>query len=298
MNTCLGHVDLAINSNENLKFAAHSVLSAFRGTLVTLSLLCSVTDRIFTYYSNAYYAAVLMVILANIVSILSSVFPVVTPILQRQYIRRLICSLIGAYIAFIIMPSKQCLLQGSMKLHINIELPQPLQSIVAGVALGWAGVVLASSFIYGIRGNLKTAAFVIFITTFFKWESLVTSNGFALIGILYGISYYWISRHLFLEYLASIVTFNLLDIIISDVTQVIFFVGIHISWLVTISTAAIAGALITLCLVELILSVRYPFFITNHVMDETLQCLTENIQELKKTRQDIDEALQYRNLHM
>ena len=296
LTTCLGHTDSAINSNENLKFAIHSWLRAFRGTLVTLWLLASVTGHIFTYYSNAYYAAVLTVILVSIAYILSLVFPMfVTLILQRQNIRRLICSLVGAYYAFIVMPSKQYLLQGSMKLRTidNVEIPQPFLSLVGGLALGWAGMVLASSFIYGIRGNIKTTAFVIFITTCLKWESLVTSNGFALIGILNGICYAWLSRTFFIEYLATLVTIHLSDIITANTTQVIFFVGIHISWLVTISTAVIAGALITLCLLALVSSVRYPFFITNHQMDETLQCLTENIQELKKTRQDIDEALQF-----
>ena len=290
LNTCLGHVDSAINSNENLEFAIHSMERAFRGTLATLYLLIGLISCISTYYSGTYHVTMTVAAIQTfIVSILSLCFPMfITLILQRHYIRRLICSLIGACFVVIIMASKD-LLQGSVKLNIiyKIEKPQPLLSLVAGAGVGWAGIVLASSFIFGIRDNLKTVAIVIFITTCLTWESLVTSTGFALTGILSGICCTLLSRTLFIKCLASIVAIILVIFIIATTTQVIFFVGVHISWLVTISTAVIAGGLITLCLLALVSSVRYPFFIATHQMDETLQCLTENIKKLKKTREDI-----------
>ena len=284
LNTCLGHVDSAINSNENLKFAVHSMLRAFRGTQLTLMLLTSVACGIFTYYSNDYYGTVFTVII-NLVLKSPSLFPFSTPIVQKQYIRRLICSLVGAYMVFRIMPFKQYLLQGSMELHtFKIEIRQPLLSLAAGTTLGWAGMILVSSYIYGIRDNLKTA-FVILFIIWHEWESLVTSNGFALTGIINGIYHTFLTGNFFLEYLATFVTYHLLFFIIVTVTQVIF--GVHISWLVAISTAVIAGALIALCFLALVSSNRYPFFATNPGMDETLRCLTENIQKLKKIREDI-----------
>ena len=244
---------------------------------MTLFLLNYVTYPIFTYYSNTCHV---MTIIAIQVSLFFPMF--VTLILQRQHIRRLICSLAGAYFVFIVMASKH-ILQGSVKLNIiyNVEITQPLLSLVAGAALRWAGMVLASSFIYGIRDNLKTA-FVIFITTCLVWESLLTSNGFALTGILNGIYCALLSRTFFKEYLATLVTLYLFDIIIAKVIEAILLVGVYISWLITTSTAVIAGALITLRLLALVSSLRYPFFLARHETDETLQ--TENIRELKKMK--------------
>ena len=287
LHTCLDHVDAAIKSNENLKYAVLSTVKSYRGMFITSQFLFQVTFVLFRCLYNSFCFGFILGAMTTTLLVLFIIK------LRRACIIKLACLLGGASLACLLLWLQLDDLKQSRKPQINLDdtkIIQFLLSFVSGFTVGSTLRTLVLSFICGNRDSFNLVAFIFFVLAIYTWKNQVTNNWYALGAVMVGICMPLVSRNFYYEAVAMALIGHLLLFLITTVIIIIVCRFTYNGWLGT-SLVAAAGAIMGLLYLEFFTSIKFPMSTIERKMNQYLQCFSENTEELKQFREDIKRAL-------
>ena len=280
LHACLDHVDAAIKSNENLKYAVLSTIKGYRGMPFTFQFLVPVTTLLFTCLYNSICFGVILGVMTTALLVLFIIK------LRRACIIKLASLLAGALLAYLLLWLQLDELIHSRKPQTNSDNSEVHLNFGYGYILGTALTTLVLSFICG-NNRFYSVELILFVLAVNNWKDQVTNNRYALGGVMFGIHASLASNHFYELMTLMILLFIFLITIIKNIIVSRF---TNIGWLGT-SLVAAAGAIMGLLFLESFSSTKFPLFAIKHKMDQHLQCFSENTKELKQFREDIKRAL-------
>ena len=179
--------------------------------------------------------------------------------------------------------------------HINeVHLVSKVRSFVVGIILGCLGIIIFSSLFHRIQKYFGIIAFLFFILIILFWKSLATNHSLALIGTVVGV---FISlsimdnRDTLAHSIASCLAMIFWVIMFLGGFIIGMLIGLFVFGQKSTITAAAVGALGIVCSLLVTSYKRFPYFIVDSKMDESIRPLNESIHKLQNIRENIQRLI-------